>query len=293
LPPPFHLIFWDETISTATYLINIHPSSALQGDIPFEHFYGKTPDYSSLRLFDCVCYVLLAPHERNKLTAQSVECVFLGYSIEHKGYRCWDPVARKMRTSQDVVFDQFCHFYPCLTTDASPVFLVDPLSFLLFPDAPPTSVPILRSTLPSFVSSSESPPVVPDCTVKSQVTQFYSYRGARLSDTPASSDELSSDVPFTSFIEDVPSSPPIEPSSLTDYSSEQLVRRSQHLHRPPDCYSPLTFIATALSEPASYRDAILHPKWKHAMAEEIATLEQTGTWDLVPCPPHVHPISCK
>jgi hypothetical protein len=29
------------------------------------------------------------------------------------------------------------------------------------------------------------------------------------------------------------------------------------------------------------------------MAEEIAALEQTDTWDLVPCPPRVHPITCK
>lgn len=29
------------------------------------------------------------------------------------------------------------------------------------------------------------------------------------------------------------------------------------------------------------------------MAEEIATLERTGTWDLVPLPAHVTPITCK
>jgi hypothetical protein len=151
-------------------LINIQPSSVLQVGIPFERLYGKMANYSSLHLFGCVCYVLLAPCERNKLTAQSVECVFLGYSAEHKGYRCCDPVARRMRTSWDVVFDESHPFYPCSTTDASPVSLVDPLSFLLLSDAPPASLPIPRSTLPSSVSSSESPPVVSDYTVKPPVT---------------------------------------------------------------------------------------------------------------------------
>jgi hypothetical protein len=103
-----------------------------------------------------------------------------------------------------------------------------------------------------------------------------------LSNAPASSDELSSDVSSSSFIEDVPSSPPIEPSSPTDFSPEQLVRHSNHLHRPPDCYSPSAFTTTTLSKPPTYRDAILHPKWQHVMAEEIAALEQTDTWDLVP-----------
>jgi hypothetical protein len=45
--------FWAEAVSNTTYLINIQPSSALQGGIPF----------------GCVCYVLLAPRERTKLTA--------------------------------------------------------------------------------------------------------------------------------------------------------------------------------------------------------------------------------
>jgi hypothetical protein len=134
--------------------------------------------------------------------------------------------------------------------------------------------------------------VVPDYTVKPSVTQFYSRRGAHSSDAPAFSDEISFDVP-SSFIEDVPSSPPVEPSSLTDSSPEQLVRRSHRLRQPPDYYSPSAFTVTALSEPASYHDAILHPELQHAMAEEIAALERTDTWDIVPCSPRVRSITCK
>jgi hypothetical protein len=282
--------FWAEPISTATYLINIQPSSTLQGGIPFERLCGKTPDYSSLRLFGCVCYALLAPREHTKLTAQSVECIFLGYSAEHNGYRCWDPVARRMRTSQDVVFDESRPFYPRPTTDAPPASLIDPLSFLFFPDATPTSLPLPRPTLSTSVSSAESSPVVPDYTVKPPVTQVYNCRGACLSEVPTSSAELSSDVSSSSL--EVPSSPSVVSSPIGS-SPEQLLGRGQRIRRPPNCYSPSAFTVTALSEPASYRNAILHPEWQHTMAEEIATLEGTGTWDLVPCPPRVRPITCK
>jgi hypothetical protein len=104
--------------------------------------------------------------------------------------------------------------------------------------------------------------VVPDYTVKPPVTQFYSHRGAGSLDAPTSSDDLSSDVTSSaldvpSSALDVPSSPPIEPSSPIDSSLEQLVRRGHHLCGPPDCYSHSAFIIIALSESASYHNAIL------------------------------------
>jgi hypothetical protein len=92
--------------------------------------------------------------------------VFLGNRVEHKGYHCWDPVARRMRPPRDVVFDESRSFYPRPSTDASPASLVESLPFLLFPDAAPAFLPIPRPTLPS----SESPLVVSDYTVKPPVT---------------------------------------------------------------------------------------------------------------------------
>jgi hypothetical protein len=101
--------------------------------------------------------------------------------------------------------------------------------------------------------------VVSDYTVKPPVTQVYSRRGAHLSEVLISSAELSSDVSSSSL--EVSSSPPVASSSPIGFSPEQLLGRGQHIHRPPNCYSPSAFTATALSEPASYRDAILHPEW--------------------------------
>jgi hypothetical protein len=169
--------------------------------------------------------------------------------------------------------------------------LVDPLSFLFFPDAPAASLPLPHLTLLNSVSSAESSPVVLDYTVKPLVTQVYSHCGAHLLEVHTSSAELSSDVSSSSL--DVSSSPPVVSSSPIGSSLEHLLGRGQCIRRPPNCYSPLTFTATALSEPASYRDAILHPEWQHVMAEQIASLERIGMWDLVPYPPHVRPITCK
>jgi hypothetical protein len=58
----------------------------------------------------------------------------------------------------------------------------------------------------------------------------------------------------------VSSSPPVASSSPIDSSPEQLLGCGQRIRRPPNCYSPSAFTATALSGPA-YRVAILHPEW--------------------------------
>jgi hypothetical protein len=141
-------------------------------------------------IFLTVCYVLLAPRERTKLTVQFVECVLLGYSAEHKSYHCWNLIARRMRTSRDVIFDESHPFYPHPITDASHASLVDHLSFLFFPDAPPAFLPLPRSTLPTSVSSAESSHVILNYTVKPLMTQVYNCRRACLSDAPTFSAEL-------------------------------------------------------------------------------------------------------
>ncbi|KAK3029181.1 hypothetical protein RJ639_038733 [Escallonia herrerae] len=59
-----------------------------------------------LEIFGCPAYVHLQNEERSKLDPKSKECIFLGYEEGVKGYRLWDPVAKKMVISRDVVFSE-------------------------------------------------------------------------------------------------------------------------------------------------------------------------------------------
>lgn len=53
------------------------------------------------------------------------------------------------------------------------------------------------------------------------------------------------------------------------------------------------FVVGAVLEPSTYQEAVVLPQWQLAMSEELAALERTNTWDLVPLPSHAVPITCK
>ncbi|KAH9319282.1 hypothetical protein KI387_021051, partial [Taxus chinensis] len=102
--PP--LSFWAEVVSTTVYLINRGPSSALDGGIPEEAWYGKKVDYSFLRVFGCEVFVHIDKDDRTKLEAKSEKCTFIGYGGDEFGYKCWSIKDKKIIRSRDVVFNE-------------------------------------------------------------------------------------------------------------------------------------------------------------------------------------------
>jgi hypothetical protein len=102
LPPKF----WVEACLTAVYLINRMPSHTLQNLTPYTKLFKAKPSYSELRVFGCACYPLLQPYNKHKLEFRSKQCIFLGYSSNHKCYRCMDPNTSRIYLSRNVVFDE-------------------------------------------------------------------------------------------------------------------------------------------------------------------------------------------
>jgi len=76
-----------------------------------EKFTGKKLDFSHLRMFGCIAYVHVAEEKRSKLDPKVEKCIFIGYSSEQKGYRCFNPSIWKLQVNRDVVFDEMVSWY--------------------------------------------------------------------------------------------------------------------------------------------------------------------------------------
>lgn len=102
LPP----VYWVEALNIAAHLFNLLPSTAIKNEILFTKLFHKPVCYNHLRLFGCLCYPNLTSIAQHKFSPRSTACVFLGFPISHKGYRCLDLITHKVIISRQVIFDE-------------------------------------------------------------------------------------------------------------------------------------------------------------------------------------------
>lgn len=268
--------FWGEAALTAVHNINMIPSPIIANKSPHERLFGTPPKYDSLRVFGCVCFVLLQPHEHTKLEPRARLCCFLGYGSAHKGYKCWDPISQRIRVSRHVVFWEHKMFasISSFTTSHTTSYFTDP-SIDLFPDDNPyVEVP---------TSVIESPP---------PMTLF---------DTPPTSSSHIPDTPSSTstFLDDNDHSSQESTSLLSEASHDQSTFEPRHSSRESKfptylqqhyhCYAAVE----SLYEPTTYQEANSDPLWRQAIAEELQALHKAHTWDLVDPPPRKSLVGCK
>ncbi|WZZ44914.1 hypothetical protein YC2023_041173 [Brassica napus] len=103
--------FWSDAVTTACYLINRTPTLILQGLSPFEVLNRYKPSLEHMKIFRCLCFVMVPGELRNKLEARSSKAMFVGYSSSQKGYKCYDPNTRRVLVSREVKFVEEKGYY--------------------------------------------------------------------------------------------------------------------------------------------------------------------------------------
>jgi transposase InsO family protein len=94
---------WAAAASYTVYTQN----RILQGDsilTPYEQWYGKKPDVSHLRAFGTPAYVHIPDANRRKLDAKASKGIFIGYSETTKGWLVYTSSDHKVVISRDVKF---------------------------------------------------------------------------------------------------------------------------------------------------------------------------------------------
>lgn len=97
--------YWAEACNMAVYVINRSVCAALVNKTPEEVWTGQKVDVSNLRIFGTPVMVSIPKQRRKKWDAKSTPMVFVGFDSDKKGYRCLDD-KNKMHVSRDVLFNE-------------------------------------------------------------------------------------------------------------------------------------------------------------------------------------------
>ncbi|WKA03342.1 hypothetical protein VitviT2T_021457 [Vitis vinifera] len=258
IPAPF----WGEASLHAVHAINRIPSAVIHNQTPYERLFGSPPNYHHLRSFGSACFVLLQPHEHNKLEPQSRLCCFLGYGETQKGYRCYDPVSHRLRVSRNVVFwehrlfVELSHFRSSLTNSSV---------LEIFPD---------ESIVPSTNTFDPHLDFSPD---------IFDVSPRQVAD-----EQINHELPHFEPGSPAPTLPEDPPQDIPPRHSTRVRSIPPHL-LDYHCYTALA----TLYEPQTYREASTDPLWQIAMKEELDALTKNHTWDLVTLPPGQSVVGCK
>ncbi|MCO5603339.1 hypothetical protein L7F22_057489 [Adiantum nelumboides] len=109
--------YWAKAMSTAMYIMNKTTTTAVHNVTPEEKFSSKKPDLGHLKVFGCIAYVHVLDELQTKLDPKPEKCILIGYSLEQKEYKCYNPITCHVRVSRDVVFDEMASWYADLKHD--------------------------------------------------------------------------------------------------------------------------------------------------------------------------------
>lgn len=257
--------FWAEAVSTAVHIINRSPCNSSLQMVPEEAWSGKKPDMNHLRAFGCKAMVHIPKERRKKLDPKSEACIFVGYCEDSHTFRLYHPVKKRIITSRDVIFFEY--------EQISPKKVIENFNLFHFPEF--------------LIGGDDSVGEDNDISISQPISEEVNIPHS-MSDTNEKDDILTSESS-----EDVKI-----PDSMSDETSMHAPRRSQRTRKlimrdgcityavtTGECHDPFT-----LKEALERADSKL---WRQAMNEEIDSLRENCTWNLVDLPVDKRAINCK
>jgi hypothetical protein len=286
--------FCVEAVATAVYIMNRTPTTVVHGMTPEEKFTGKKPDVSHLRVFGCIAYVHVPEEKRSKLDPKAEKCIFIRYSSEQKGYRCFNPSIRKLQVSRDVVFDEMASWY-------SPLKVAED-GEARNGDVSSNVAQLISGPQESSISGSSSTPWKGRLR-SSNIVHGSFQTSSRNSHVDGESSESEKSEGEESRITSVTTlGARMVKKALKTLDNNSGVRRSTQVKYPIQRLTYDGFVAHHYTymvkviqevEPAYFEQAVRNLMWDNAMDEEMATLDTNATWELVALPKDKKTIGCK
>ncbi|KAA3475001.1 Retrovirus-related Pol polyprotein from transposon TNT 1-94 [Gossypium australe] len=251
----------NDAFSRAVYLINRLPSSAIGNISPYEKLFQVQPNYSFLRVFRCLCFPNLKPHNTHKLQFHSTPCTFLGYSPLHKGYRCQDSNG-KTYISRHVTFHESSFHFKTVKSKSDPTTVPSQSSSkLLF---------MVPNHLPATtLIHNEIPRPSTNSTHTTHLVSLSSTTPLLLNLTPSQTPSNISTTP--------------SPQPTTQLNSHAMITRSKAKMFKPKAY--LTRADCLSSDtPVDIHKAMQSECWQAAVHSELQVLLKNNTWSLCSLP---------
>ncbi|RVW51913.1 Retrovirus-related Pol polyprotein from transposon TNT 1-94 [Vitis vinifera] len=291
--------YWGEAVLTATYMINRIPSRVLDNKSPVEilksfypHF--RTSNGITPRVFGCTAFVHVHSQHRDKLDPRVIKCVFLGYSSTKKGYKCYNPSARKFYISADVTFTENKPFFHKSSLQGgismmedSPYESFEPLDLphvLTHGDEEPVSSSVPASVthnFPQFPKVYSREKAIPE---QKQVQESNLDLGNEImvrSDPPLHTQPGETSTDSTDNLDlDFPIAVRKGTRECTNRPLYPLSHYVSLKHLSPAHKNFIVSLNTIII-PNTVSEALTKREWKNAMREEMSTLEKNKTWEIV------------
>ncbi|CAI7819260.1 unnamed protein product [Closterium sp. NIES-53] len=100
---------WPFVVHYAAHQVNLQPRVSVPETSPTLRWTGKVGDASAFRVWGSRAFV--RDLSADKLSPRAVPCVFLGFPPDAPGWQFYHPTSRRVRSSQDVTYDESVPFY--------------------------------------------------------------------------------------------------------------------------------------------------------------------------------------